>query len=229
MKALSIIANWLFVLCLPCLLLSGSIAWAVNSLWLYERGFVKYDIVRVTDIPQPELNKAAQGLIAYFNSSGNAPIDIVVIKGGQPFTLFNQREVAHLKDVKGLFQLDYKILAVTLVYVLAYAGVCVFRRRWRRLATSVAFGSGLTLAIMLALWIVSLVDFEGFFIQFHLIAFSNNLWELNPYTDYLLMMFPEGFWNDAVIFIAAGAAGVAVALGGVAGWYFLAKRKAHGA
>jgi uncharacterized membrane protein len=31
------------------------------------------------------------------------------------------------------------------------------------------------------------------------VSFSNNLWLLDPQKDYLIMMFPEGFFNDAAI------------------------------
>lgn len=215
MKGLTIIARWLFVLCLPVLLLSASIAWAVNSLWLYEYGFAKYNTSSVTGLAEAEQEKAARGLISYFNSS-EKDINVVVRKDGEPLTLFNQREVAHLVDVKALFWLDYKILLVTLLYVLAYGGVSLFWSRpkyWRRLAWEVAAGSGITLALMLALWIGSLVNFEQLFWQFHLISFSNDFWQLDPSRDYLIMLFPEGFWHDAVLFIALGATVMAVILG----------------
>ena len=201
--------------------------WAVNSLWLYEYGFAKYNISQTTGLADAELEKAARGLISYFNS-GEELINVTVEKGGQPFTLFNEREVIHLKDVKGLFWLDYRVLFGTLLYALAYGGVSLFRRRrryWRQLARGVATSSGLTLAIMVALWLGSLVNFEGLFIQFHLISFSNDFWQLDPSRDYLVMMFPEGFWNDTVIFIALAAAVMAVILGGLAVGHLLFNKK----
>lgn len=223
MKALNIIAKWLFVLCLPALLLSASIGWAVNSLWLYERGFEKYHISRTTGLSDTELEKAARGLISYFNSSEEL-IDISVEKDGQPLTLFNEREVSHLKDVKDLFWLDYKIFFGTLIYVLAYGGVYFFWRRpryWRQLARLMLIGSGITLGIMLALWVGSLINFDQLFMQFHLLSFSNDFWQLDPSRDYLLMLFPEGFWYDATLFIALGATVMAIVLGILSGGHLL--------
>ena len=115
MKALNIVAKWLFILCLPVLLLTASIGVAVNSRWLYENGFEKYDISRNTGIAEAELEEAASGLISYFNS-GEEDISLTVIKDGEPFELFNQREAAHLRDVKGLIRLDYRVLLGTLIY-----------------------------------------------------------------------------------------------------------------
>jgi len=42
-----IAAKWLFILCLPLLLLTASLCWAVNSAWLYEYGFEKYNVGQV--------------------------------------------------------------------------------------------------------------------------------------------------------------------------------------
>ena len=107
-----ITTRWLFILCLPLMLLSAGISLAVNSQWLYEYGFDKYNVGATTGLADTELEKAASGLIGYFNSDKEF-IDLVVIKDNQPFTLFNEREVAHLKDVKGLIWLDYRILLGT--------------------------------------------------------------------------------------------------------------------
>jgi integral membrane protein (TIGR01906 family) len=226
LKGLSITAKWLFSLCLPILLLTASIGWAVNSHWLYEYGFEKYDVSQITGLAEMELEKAATGLISYFNS-GEANISLVVIKDGEPFELFNQREVIHLRDVKGLIRLDYWVLLGTLIYTLGYAGVSLFWRRgryWRRLAWGTVSGSGITLALMLALGLGALFDFDQLFLQFHLLSFSNEFWQLDPTRDYLIILFPGGFWYDAAIFCALATAGLATILGGVAGGYLLLTR-----
>ncbi len=226
MKILTIAAKWLFSLCLPVLLLTASIGWAVNSHWLYQYGFEKYDISQTTGLAEIELEKAASGLISYFNS-GEANIHLTVIKDGEPFELFNQREVIHLRDVKGLIWLDYWVLLGTLVYALGYVGVSLFRRKrdWRRLAWGVVSGSGITLGLMLALGLGALIDVDQLFLQFLLLSFSNQFWQLNPATDYLIMLFPGGFWSDAALFCALATVGLAVILGGVAGGYLILMRR----
>jgi integral membrane protein (TIGR01906 family) len=220
MKILGIIAKWVFMLCLPLLLFTASLAWAINSLWLYNYGFEKYGISQATGLSDTELEKTAAGLVSYFNS-GEEYISLTVIKDGQPFELFNYRETIHLKDVKGLIWLDYRVILGTLLYILAYAGVCLFWRRpayRRRLARGVVGGSGITLGLMLALGLVSLLDFNWIFWQFHVISFtSNDFWLLDPAKDYLKMLFADGYFYDVVLFCALGVAGAAVVLGGASG------------
>ncbi len=226
MKLLGSTAKWVFVLCLPLLLISASIGGAVNSLRLYQYGFQKYDISATTGLADAELEKAARGLIGYFNSGEDA-INLTVIKDNQPFVLFNEREVTHLKDVKALFRLDYGILLGTLLYASGYAVVSLFwrQRQYRRqLAWGTVIGSGLTLALMLALGLGTLLGFDQLFLQFHLLSFANDFWQLDPARDYLVRLFPQGFWYDATLFcllaVAAGAA-ILLALGG---WYLLATK-----
>lgn len=219
MKHLPAAAKWLFVFCLPLLLISAGLAGAFNSLWLYKFGFDKYDISQKTGIAEVELEKAARGLISYFNSD-DEDISVSVIKDGQPFTLFNQREVAHLRDVKELVRLDYRVLLASLLYALAFTGLSLFRwHDWRQLARGAMWGGSLTLALMAVLRVVTFFNFDQFFWQFHLLSFTNDLWLLDPSKDYLLMLFPGGFWYDATQFIALGVGTAAVLVTGLA-WAF---------
>ena len=227
MRILGIAAKWLFILYLPVLLLTASLGWAMNSHGLYKYGFEKYNVSQTTGLAQSELEKAATGLISYFNSN-EEHITVTVMKEGEPFKLFNEKEVLHLKDVKGLIWLDYWVLLETLIYVQANAGVSLFWRKrmyWRQLARAVIGGSGITLALMLALGLGILLNFDQLFWQFHLIGFTNELWLLDPAKDYLIMLFPRGFWYDAAILCAMATAAGAIILGGVAGGYLMIVRR----
>jgi integral membrane protein (TIGR01906 family) len=225
LKSLRIAAKWLFVLCLPLLLISAGLAGAFNSLWLYKFGFAKYEVDQTTGLAEAEMEKAAAGLISYFNS-GEEDINLSVIKDSQPFTLFNEREVGHLRDVKGLVRLDYRILLATLLYAIGFTGLSLFWwKDWRLLARGAMWGGGLTLALMAVLRVVTLYSFDQFFRQFHLLSFTNDLWMLDPSKDYLIMLFPSGFWYDATQFIALGVGTAAVLITGLA-WAFGRRRVA---
>jgi integral membrane protein (TIGR01906 family) len=215
LRTISIVGKWLFILCLPVLLLTVSVSWTVNSLWLYKYGFDRYGVSQTTGLAQSELDKAAAGLIKYFNSDDET-ISITVMKDGKPLTLFNEREMAHLRDVKGLFRLVYRLLLGTLVYALVYVGLSLFVWPERRqLAWGLAGGGCLTLVLMLALGLGILFSFDQLFWQFHIISFANDLWLLDPTRDYLIMLFPRGLWYDLFLLWAAATAVGAIILGGV--------------
>ena len=99
MRVIASIARWLFMLSLPALLISASIGWGVNSLWLYKYGFQKYGVSQTTGLAPTELDKVAAGLISYFNS-GEEYASITVSKDGKSFQLFTREETIHFRDVK---------------------------------------------------------------------------------------------------------------------------------
>jgi integral membrane protein (TIGR01906 family) len=66
-----------------------------------------------------------------------------------------------------------------------------------------ALGGGLTVALFVALGALALVDFSELFLQFHFVSFANDLWQLDPERDYLIRLFPQEFFQDAALRIAA--------------------------
>ena len=214
----------LFILCLPFLLLTASISSAVNSFSLYKYGFEKYDVGQTTGLAEIELDRAAIGLINYFNSSEEY-ISLSVTKDGQPFVLFNEREVIHLRDVKGLIRLNNLILLVALVCFLGYATTSLWQKDHYQLARGLVGGGSLTLALMLLLGLGALFSFDQLFWQFHQLSFANELWLLDPATDYLIMLFPHGFWYDAMLFCVLATTAAAIILGGVGAIYLCLSRR----
>jgi integral membrane protein (TIGR01906 family) len=225
---LATIARWLFVLCLPVVLITASILAAANSRVLYNYGFDKYAVSETTGLAEEELDRVARGLIQYFGSNQES-ISLVVEREGEPFELFNAREVLHLEDVKGLFHLDYMVLLWTLGYALSYIGVSFILDRLgfsRRLSRAVIAGGVLTLFMMLAAGLATFFNFDGFFYQFHVFSFANDFWLLDPATDFLVMLFPQGFWYDATVAVALATTAVALVLSGIA-WLYLRKTRGN--
>ncbi|MDP2659404.1 MAG: DUF1461 domain-containing protein, partial [Dehalococcoidia bacterium] len=166
------------------------------------------------------LDRATGELIDYFNSARDLP-NIMVTAGGRTFPLFDERDSVHLRDVRDLIQLDYLAQAVSLAYVAVFSLAFLFRRAGRPLADlSRAWVSGciFSAAVILAIGIAMLFDFDQLFLQFHLISFSNDFWVLDPATSYLIRMVPEGFFFDLALWAAglALAESAALALVGVA-------------
>jgi integral membrane protein (TIGR01906 family) len=95
-------------------------------------------------------------------------------------------------------------------------GFALHRRDfWETLGRDVSGGGKLTLALVGVVGLLALVGFNRLFLLFHLISFSNDFWMLDPRRDYLIAMFPQGFFFEATMLIAfctiAAAAVLAVA------------------
>ena len=215
----------LVVVSIPLFLISVSVSWAVNDPGLYRRGFEKYNIAVYSGITDEDLIRVGAELRRYFNSS-EEPLRVVVPVYGMERELYNEREVHHMRDVKGLVRGVYWVAALTLVFLLAVKGGGYYLWRWafaQQMARLGLYGGLLTLALVLAVGLFALVGFDALFLLFHQISFTNDLWQLNPRTDYLLIMFPQGFWFDATMRVALTTIAGAVLLVAVSGgylWYF---------
>lgn len=228
LRILSVLAMVLFILCIPIFLLTTNLRWAVNSASLYEYGFNKYDVSEATGIGDAELLMAAQGLIHYFNSN-EEPIQITVLTlEGEEIDLFNEREVTHLKDVKGLIGLCYHLQEATLGCIAAFiiGGFIWQRKRFSPSLAKGALGGGaLTIALLIIMGIVALTSFNWLFLSFHRLFFSGDSWIL---TGYLPQMFTPGFFNDAALFIVGATVVEALVIGGIGGFFVLRRRRARG-
>ena len=80
-----------------------------------------------------------------------------------------------------------------------------------------SYGGLVTLGLAALVGIGSLVGFDRLFLAFHIVSFSNDLWQLDPRRHMLLAMFPEGFFFDATMLIALLTV-VAAWLLAFAGW-----------
>ena len=166
---------------------------------------------------------ANRQLISYFNDDYQRTIRIIVTDNNDSqVSLFNPRETAHLADVKNLFKKVFAIQVGAIVYALAFiAAIFIWSREasLRTLARLLLYASGLTTAVIVLTGISALVGFDNFWDRFHILAFTNDLWQLNPDRDHLIQMFPEEFWQMAVLIIGTVTIIEAVVLAAISALY----------
>ena len=196
-------AALLFIIALPVALITTNVRIAVNEPRLYRYAMDHYDGPETTGIERAELLRGSRELRDYFNNDEDE-IFVRVEKDGEPIALFNPREVSHLRDVKTLFQTSFQAQEGAVLFVLAYV-VLVFL--WAREGSLRALARQLLLSGLLGLAVIggvgafAVAGFDQSFEQFHLIAFDNDLWRLDPDRDRLIQMFPEAFWRDVSLWI----------------------------
>ena len=226
MNRLAWIAAFLFILAVPLVLVTARVAWAVNSSGMYNRGFEKYGVSLTTGIAAADLRQAGADIRRYFNS-GEEPLVLRTRVLGMEREIFNPREVQHMHDVKRLMRGVYAVLAGSGAYLLA-AVIAGFLWRRRRFVTTLAGlclgGGGLTLGLVLGIGLMAVMGFDSLFLTFHQLSFSNDFWLLDPRTDYLVMMFPQGFWFDVTLLVATVTGAAALALTALSSSYLLYRR-----
>ena len=217
----------IFVVAIPLFLITGAVTWAFNSPGLYHGGFERYNVSRTTGITDEDLRQVAADIRGYFNS-GEEPLEVRTRVYGVERSLFKPKEVVHMRDVKRLVQGVYVVAAVTALYLLAYAGYGFARHRLRfteGLARLLLWGGSLTAALILAVGLFALVGFDTLFLKFHQISFTNDFWQLDSRTDFLVMLFPQQFWFDATMWVAMRALIGAVIIGAGSGAYLAYQRR----
>ena len=215
LRFLCILRSTLIVLIVPLLLVTTNVRLVADSPYLYSYGFQKYGIESVTGIEMGQLELAGEKIRDYFSNDQDYLVIDIERQGQKIKNLYNQREILHMKDVKNLIQLIYsiQIWSLLLFITLILIGFLSIRlRKFSNVIDPISWGGGLTLGIAAVVGILSLFGFQRLFIFFHLVSFDNDLWILDPTRDYLIMMFPQGFFFDATVFIVVLTLGQALLL-----------------
>lgn len=124
--------------------------------------------------------------------------------------LFNARELHHMRDVKAVTQTAF--LLATIIGVLALAATALLWRISRRdLRLGLRGGALITLGLIAAVVVGSVLSWDTFFTDFHQLFFAQGTWQF-LYSDTLIRLFPEQFWFDAALGIGGFAGLCALAL-----------------
>ena len=162
-----------------------------------------------TGLPAEEYAPVVDMITSYLKG-GNDAFQHVFTVNGTEYAAFNQKEQDHMDDVQDLFRLC-RFAAWLGWGVVLFAGLFTRRKiNWRTFRrTLFAILAAVTIIIVLAC-----IDFDSLFILFHKIAFTNDLWLLNPQTDLLIRLMPIEFFVSYAAIIGglwlAGMAGLLV-------------------
>lgn len=162
--------------------------------------------VRIEGFTPADLDRVASSLLGdLFLWQGDFGVNTA---SGAP--VLNDRERAHMRDVRGVFA-GFELLVLASVVVLA-AGFRRARDAEARAATWRAVGSGARgLAIgLVVVGAFALLAFDAAFEVFHRLFFSAGTYTFDPRTDHLVQLFPEQFWSDTTV--AIGIVAIAAAI-----------------
>lgn len=131
-----------------------------------------------------QTDEALTGLSLYLRGDASALDD----------SPFNAREKRHMRDVRALFEVCRNVSVACLAWG---AAVVLLSRAGGRLLLLGMLISWLPAAAC-ALYALQ-ADFGTLFTRFHLLAFTNDLWLLNPETDLMIRMLPQEFFEKMAL------------------------------
>ena len=167
----------------------------------FEKEYRKYNVLRYVPMEMNSLLYVTDEMMDYLRGD-REDLDIQVSINGRIQDFFNEKEKRHMNDVKELF-LAAERLRTRGLWTAALAGLfLLWRRRGGVLLCTLQWGVGLFLAAVGTIASLATTSFTKYFTWFHLLLFDNNDWLLNPATDRLINIVPEGFFRDTAFLIA---------------------------
>jgi integral membrane protein (TIGR01906 family) len=203
------LATFAFILALPIALLTTNIRLLANAPAVYNYAFDRFNAEDSTGLSRADLDSTASALRGYFNNDEKTFYHTVT-EGGLAGPVFNARETRHMEDVKRLFSWVNLAQELSVVFVIAYVvSFFIWAREGnvRQLAAQTLMGLGVGALFVGAIGVFASFGFTAAFDRFHTVLFTNDFWQLDPRTDHLVQMFPEGFWRDMTILLG-GMCGV---------------------
>ena len=110
-----------------------------------------------------------------------------------------------MADVKRLFIKTYQLQALSaLALGLAFVVSASVRKRRAldMLAAWLSRGSMIATGAIAVIGVAGIVAFQQVFLLFHYIGFPQGNFTFSSQTDYLVRVFPTGFWSDITFVIA---------------------------
>ena len=154
-----------------------------------------------------ELRVATDAILADLVFGGDFTVEV----SGQP--VLNERERAHMGDVRSVFRGLWILAVVSVVVLVAASRLADRRRAWRAVRGGAI---GLSVAVVIA-GVVGFFAFDRLFEAFHTIFFPAGSYLFDPATDRLVQLFPFAFWDETAMVVGVAIIAVAVVVAVVAG------------
>ena len=167
----------------------------------YVREYDKYALASYTGLNRNDYQQGMDTLLDYLQDKQD-DIEVNVEMFGSNQSLFNQREIDHMVDVKVLANNAFHVMiicgGITMgIVIILWLNHKLYLRSYK----SCFIGFHLVLiGLLIGLAMMIVGDFNAFWTTFHHIFFpGNDLWLLDPATDAMIRMLPSELFMDLVI------------------------------
>lgn len=191
MRKLNKLFAMLFSFCIITTLFLTVVDNRVSNISFYEQQYSKLDLDSYTGMSLGDYTAGVESLINYVTNNQDSIQTDVTIYGVETL-LYNQREIDHMVDVKELYLDAMMIRNIALIGTVFSLLAFIFTVKNSKNSLYYPFitVSKIIGLVVLCLAIIAFLDFNLFWNTFHEIFFTNDLWLLNPRTDWMIRMFP---------------------------------------
>jgi integral membrane protein (TIGR01906 family) len=187
----------------PLVIIAAAVVLFLNPIWVgFDQG--RSDVAALTGYTPAEVQQVTGSILSDL-VFGPPAFDVPV--NGQP--VLDQRSRGHMADVRSVL-MSLGLVALIAAVLLAAAAVVSRGRRWFWRAVGV--GSTVLVGGVIVVGLAFAVFFDQAFELFHEIFFPPGTYLFDPKTEKLVQLFPDQFWSETSVAIAAAVLVLAVAV-----------------
>ena len=220
-RVLSFLFGWCFIII--CVVFSIK-STALNPDF-YIPKYEEMELASDIGVSKKDLNQSIRLLLDYLDDKRDDIKGHITWHGVSQET-FNEKETSHMVDVKVLYQNALKVakmafIILGLVVLYFYLNDKTLMFAYLSKGFLMAMFTFILMLVFFGFWI--LTDFTSFRTWFHTIFFSNQLWLLDPNTDFMICMLPETIFYKLVLACVVKVICV-MALASVLAIYYMVKK-----
>jgi integral membrane protein (TIGR01906 family) len=188
------IASVLVAIATPCVVIAAAVVLFLNPIWVgFEQD--RTDVTGFTGYPAAEVHRVTGSILS--DLVFGPPNFEVAVNGT---TVLDSSERRHMVDVRNVL-LMFGAVALAAVVVLVVAGVAGRSASWFWRAVGV--GGRILIVGVVVVGLGFAIFFEQAFELFHEIFFPPGTYLFDPTKEKLVQLFPDQFWSETSVGIAA--------------------------
>ncbi len=160
------------------------------NLNFYKNFYQKENLAPKIGTTYEELIKNTTNLLDYLNHKTILNLD-----------WYTDKDILHMQDVRTLYSLSYKTMIFFIVVFTISTILLIILCKKRTIFYITNTFNKVLLAFIIVIGILSCIisyNFTSFWIKFHQLLFSNDLWLLSPDESNLIQMVPEEFFISLI-------------------------------
>ena len=160
------------------------------NLNFYKNFYQKENLAPKIGTTYEELIKNTTNLLDYLNHKAMLNLD-----------WYTDKDILHMQDVRTLYSLSYKTMIFFIVVFTISTILLIILCKKRTIFYITNTFNKVLLAFIIVIGILSCIisyNFTSFWIKFHQLLFSNDLWLLSPDESNLIQMVPEEFFISLI-------------------------------
>lgn len=168
----------------------GIIFYNCFNLNFYKNFYSKGNLTANIGTTSDELINNTSNLLDYLN--GKAELNT---------SWFSEKDILHMKDVKILYSVSfYTMIFFIAIFIISTILIIFLYKNCTMFYITRTFNKTLLAFIVLIIVLASIIsyNFNSFWIRFHQLLFSNDLWLLSPDESNLIKMVPEEFFISLI-------------------------------